>query len=313
MKRVPVYELLDQRPVVDDAAEDDAASAAGGGPPRSVFRPLTGDECTIVLSRVRISPPPPPPQPEEKEEQEEMEGHGYGDYTCSAWLGDGPAGTAADETATVRLRVGDADCVTDRGLEAVLRSMAPGECREFRVGDGRGARVSGRVRLTAVRRSAGRARPDDRLRLAEAAAHRAAGNRLYGEGRHADAFHRFGRAARALIMVRDPEHRPRRQQYAAVCNNMAACQLRAGNAEHAHRLADKALAADPDNVKALVRRCRAAAGLRMWDAALADARRALALDPGNAVAGRYADEAVRGVRDQQAVYATMVKKMFSSA
>lgn len=296
MKRVPVYELLDQRPVADDA---------GGPSPRSVFRPLTGDECSIVLSRVQISPPPP----DEKEEEEDR--RGYGDYTCSAWFGAG--GTAAEETA-VRLRVGDADCVTDRGLEAVLRGMTAGECREFRVGDGRGARVSGRVRLTAVRRAAGRSRPDDRLRLAEAAAHRAAGNRLYGEGRHADAFHRFGRAARALIMARDPDAAagPRLEQYAAVCNNMAACQLRAGNAEHARRLADKALAADPDNVKALVRRSRAAAGLRMWDAALADARRALALDPGNAAAGRHADAAARGVRDQQTVYATMVKKMFSA-
>lgn len=298
MKRIPVYELLDQRPVTDDGAT---------GPPRSVFRPLTGDECTIALSRVQISPP------EEQEQTGSVEdGGGYGDYTCSAWFGCGGGG--GEGTETVRLRLGDADCVTDRGLEAVLRGMVPGECREFSVGDGRGARVSGRVRLAAVRRSADRGGggADDRLRLTEAAAHRAAGNRLYAAGRHADAFHRFARAARALIMVCDPDAGPRVQQYAAVCNNMAACQLRAGNAEHAHRLAGKALAVDPDNVKALVRRCRAAMDLRMWDAALADARRALALDPGNAVAGRYADAAVRGVRDQQAVYATMVKKMFSA-
>lgn len=299
MKRVPVYELLDQRPVADDDVDRDAAAAG----PRA--RPLTGDECTIALSRVQISP---------RREDGPRRADGYGDYTCSAWFG--RAAGATDTETVARLRMGDADCTADRGLEAVLRDMVPGERREFRVGDGRGASVSGRVRLTAVRPSAAGRRADDRLKVAEAAAHKAAGNRLYGAGRHADAFHRFGQAARALLMVRDPDDGARapglRALYAAVCNNMAACQLRAGNLEHAHRLADKALAADPDNVKALVRRCRAAVGLRMWDAALADATRALALDPGNAVAGRYADVAGRGVRDQQAVYATMVKKMFAA-
>lgn len=283
MNRIPDYEVIEQRPVTD-GGDTTAVN-------RSVFRPLTGDECTVVLTDVRLS--------------------ADCDRSHSAWFG----GTDPVAEVVVRGTLGEADCALDRALEAVLAGMGTGELREFVLGDKLGGRAFGRVRLTAVRKSAGGAgwRGDDRLKLAEAARHKDAGNRLYGQGRYADAFHRFNRSVRAVLFVRDvePVRDARDALYAAVCNNMAACQLRLGNHEHAYRLSGKALTVDPDNVKALVRRCQASAELRMFDGALADARRALDRDPGNAVAKRCLDVAARGVDDQNAHYKDMVKKMFA--
>ncbi|XP_025195764.1 tetratricopeptide repeat protein 9C-like [Melanaphis sacchari] len=280
MNRIPVCEVIDQRPLADDESP----------PPSSVFRPLTGDECSVTLTDVRLQTP-------------------SADSGLSAWFrGDG----VDSDLAFV---LGEADCTVDRGLEAVVAGMRPGELREFCVGDGRGGRVTGRVRLTAVRKGTGGAswRGDDRLKLAEAARQKDAGNRLYGQGRFADAFHRFNRAARAVLFVRDVDAaRPDWDaMYVAVCNNMAACQLQLGNYEHARQLSGKALSVDPSNVKALVRRCRASAELRMFDGALVDAVRALDIDPGNAVAERYRDVAARGVDAQNARYGDMVKRMFA--
>jgi len=289
MNRVPVYEIIDQRPVQQD--DDKQPTSSGGG--RSVFRPLTGDECTVALTDVRLS-----------------DGCDCSTSAVFRDFGDGGDDELFDRTVVL----GEADCAVDRGLEAVLSGMWPNELREFCVGDGRGGRVNGRVRLSAVRKRAGGPgwRDDDRLKLAEAARHKDAGNQLYRQGRYADAFHRFNRSIRAVLFVRhaDVVRDDRDALYVAVCNNMAACQLQFGNYEHARRLACKTLAVDPDNVKALVRRCRAATELRMFDDALADARRALDRDPGNAVAKHYMRVAIRGSHDQNVQYTNMVKKMF---
>ncbi|CAI6342889.1 unnamed protein product [Macrosiphum euphorbiae] len=281
MNRIPVCEVIDQRPLADN---DETP------PPSSVFRPLIGDECSVALTDVWLQAPLTDCGP-----------------STSKWF-DGT------DRALVFV-LGEADCVVDRGLEAVVAGMRPGELREFCVGDGRGGRVNGRVRLSAVRKAAGGAgwRGDDRLKLTEAARHKDVGNRLYGQGRFADAFHRFNRAARAVLFVRnvDAVRDDRDAMYAVVCNNMAACQLRLGNYEHARQLSGKALAVEPSNVKALVRRCQASAELRMFDGALVDAVRALNIEPGNAVAERYRDVAARGVDAQNARYGDMVKKMFA--
>ncbi|XP_026811247.1 70 kDa peptidyl-prolyl isomerase-like [Rhopalosiphum maidis] len=279
MNRIPVFEVIDQRPLADNESP----------PPSSVFRPLPGDECSIALTDIRLQIP-------------------AADCSLSAWF-------RGDTDRDLAFVLGEADCTVDRGLEAVVADMRPGELREFCVGDGHGGRITGRVRLSAVRKAAGGAswRGDDRLKLTEAARQKDAGNRLYGQGRFADAFHRFNRAARAVLFVRDLDavRTDRDAMYVAVCNNMAACQLQLGNYEHARQLSGKALAVDPSNVKALVRRCRAAAELRMFDGALVDAVRALDIEPGNAVAERYRDVAARGVDAQNARYGDMVKKMFA--
>lgn len=259
---------------------------------KSVFRPVAGDECAVVVWTVRHSGP------------------------CrSSWLRPATNDSTDENDATeMRVRLGEADCAVDRGFEAVLADMRPGERREFSVGDcgDEATVVSGRVELLAVRRRCCR-RIADQDRLAEAERHKSAGCALFAEGRYADAFHRFRECARAVLFLRDPAavREARDPLYAAVCNNMAACQLRFGNHEHALRLCDKTLSVDPDNVKALVRRCRAAAELRMFDAALADGRRAAALQPGNAVVRRCLAVAESGVRAQDVRYEHMVRKMFA--
>lgn len=284
MNRVPVHEVFEQRPV---------DSGPRAGDECTVFRPLDGDECTVELTDVRVSP--------------------AGGCAHSAVFGG--AGDGTTSSTVVVMVLGEADCAADRALEAVLSGMAAGEAREFRLGDGRGGCAAGRARLAAVRRRRAGAgwRDDDRRKLAEAARHKDAGNGLYRRARYADAFHRFNRAVRAVLFVRD-EAGARDQRdalYAAVCNNMAACQLHMANYEHARRLSDKALSVDPDNVKALVRRCRASAELGLYDEALADADRALSRDPGNATARRYRDAAARGVLRQDGLYRDMVKRMFA--
>ncbi|KAF0770494.1 peptidyl-prolyl cis-trans isomerase FKBP62-like [Aphis craccivora] len=283
MKRIPVCEVIDQRPVVDKDLPR----------PSSVFRPLTGDVCHIVLTELRIPP-------------------STMNVNCGLFeqfRGDGRPNLNA------HFKVGEADCTVDRGLQAVVVEMRPGEYRDFCVGDGGEGRISGRVCLSSVDKTSRTSwRDDDKLKLTAAARHKDAGNQLYGQGRFADAFHRFNLAARAVLFVRDVDavRADRDAMYVAVCNNMAACQLRLSNYEHAHQLSDKVLAVEPDNVKALVRRCRASAELRMFDGALADAVRALEIDPGNVVAERYRDVAARGVNVQNARYGDMVKKMFAA-
>lgn len=281
MNRIPVYEVVDQRPVQQD---DEPITS------RSVFRPLIGDECTVTLTDVRPS-------------------DGLDRSSSAVFGGDDVVG----ECHRV-LVLGETECVLDRGLEAVLYEMRPNGLHEFCLGDGRGGRVTGRVRLVAVRKHVGVAwRTDDRLKLAEATRHKDAGNRLYRLGRYADAFHRFNRSIGAVLFVRhvDAARDARDALYVTVCNNMAACQLQLGNYGHARRLSCKALAVDPDNLKALVRRCRASVELRMFDDALADARLAFDRDPDNAVAKHYMDVAARGVHDQNEQYKDMVKKMFA--
>jgi len=281
MNRIPVFEVVDQRLV----QQDDEPTTN-----RSVFRPLIGDECTVALTDVRPS-------------------DGL-DRSPSVVFG---GGDVVGECRRV-LVLGETECVLDRGLEAVLYGMRPNELHEYCLGDGRGGRVTGRVRLVAVRKRVGVTwRTDDRLKLAEAARHKDAGNRLYRLRRYADAFHMFNRSIGAVLFVRhaDESRDVRDALYVAVCNNMAACQLHLGNYGHARRLSCKALAVDPDNLKALVRRCRASAELRMFDDALTDARLALDRDPDNAVAKHYLNVAARGVHVRNEQYKRMVKKMFA--
>lgn len=278
--RLPVYDVRVDRP------------AAAGSHCKCAFRPVAGDECVAAVWGVRRDGPPP---------------------TCgqSSWLPDGGG------DAEIRVSLGEADCALDRGLEAVLTGMRPGERREFCVGDGTVSTVFGEIELLEVHKRTVPAyfgwRSDDGRKLAEAVRHKDAGCKLYADGRYADAFHRFRECARAVLFVRDPAavRDTRDRLYAAVCNNMAACQLQFGNFAHARCLCDKALSVDPDNVKALVRRCRASTELNMFDSALADARRVLTRQPDNAVAKRYLAVAARGVDAQNANYKCMVKKMFA--
>jgi hypothetical protein len=255
---------------------------------------MTGDECVLTLSDVRLQDVQPP-----------------ADYWHSCTL-DG--GGVPYERRPV---IGEADCMVDRGLEAVLRGMTVGELREFCLGDGRGGRVSGRVQLSAVVKGRGacvgeaNAKDDDQRKVDNALRYKDTGNRLYGQSRYVDAFHRYRAALQNVLFMRTVNTPSWNSLYCTVVNNMAACQLRLDNQEHVHRLCTKVLTVQPDNLKALVRRCHAAVELKLYKSAADDARQVLTREPHNSEAKRYLDEAERGIQVQEASYRDMVRKMFA--
>lgn len=296
MNKIPIYEVINQQFVAVDKLMVDGLS---------VFRPLIGDECTVTLINVKRS----------------CIDCNCCDITLSAWM----CNTETVGTNQVHhiLVIGEADCTVDRGLEAVVSNMKSGELWEFclRCSNNRhqeigGCHVTGQVKLLRIKKCAGGMgwRGDDKLKLIEAVRHKDVGNQLYGQGRYVDSFHRFNRSMRAILFLRnvDSVREARDVLYTTVCNNMAACQLELGNYEYALQLSGKALALDSDNLKALVRHCRASVELGMFDNALNDARHALDLDPSNTVAKHYLAIATRGVDSQNARYIDIIKKMFAS-
>lgn len=284
MNRLPIYEVI----------RDTNLSTSGS----SVFRPVTGDECTVVIYDVQLSE----------------------NYRCnfSMWFTRDAEFDAVleEDTCPVSLVLGTADCTIDRGLEMLVSSMRVGDIREFCLGDGHGGTIVGRIRLTAVKKFSGVRGwyADDETKLEEAMAQKEIGNLLYRQQRYLDAFHRFNLSIRSVLFLRDEqvdEVREKRDAlYSALCNNMAACQLKMRNYDYARVLATKALTIDPDNLKALVRRSEAFVGLRMFDDALADARHVLDICPAHVFAKGFLEEAVHGIQDQQADYKIMVKRMF---
>lgn len=284
MNRLPIYELI----------RETNLSTSGS----SVFRPVTGDECTVVIYDVQLSE----------------------NYRCnfSMWFSREAAFDAIseDDTCPVVLVLGTADCTIDRGLEMLVSTMSVGDIREFCLGDGHGGSIVGRVRLADVKKYAGVKSwyADDQTKLDEAIAQKETGNVLYRQQRYLDAFHRFNLSIRSVLFLRDEmvdEVREKRDAlYSTLCNNMAACQLKMRNYDHARVLATKSLTIDPNNLKALVRRSEAFVGLRMFDDALADARRVLDICPAHVFAKGFLEVATHGIEDQQADYKIMVKRMF---
>lgn len=287
MNRLPVYELIRETNLYHDSS-----------PESSVFRPLAGDQCTVVIYDVRLSE--------------------NCDCKFSTWFSEEAAvgGAPEEDTLPAVLVLGTADCTMDRGLEMLVFTMRVGDVREFCLGDGHGGTITGCVRLLAVQKCIGMRswHTDDQTKLIEAVKQKEAGNLLFRQQRYADAFHRFNLSIRAVLFLRDEKAEGVREKrdalYGAVCNNMAACQLKMHNYEHARVLATKVLTVDPNNLKALVRRSQAYVGLRMFDDAFADARHVLDHCPANVFAKRFMDEAARGIEDQRADYKVMVKRMF---
>lgn len=295
MKKIPIYKVIYQKSIIVDKLMDAKLS---------VFKPMIGDECTVTLTNIKRS----------------CTDCNCCDISLSVWM----CNTATDGTDQTHqiMVIGEADCTVDRGLEAVVSNMKSGEVHEFclscsdiRNQEKSSCHVIGQVKLLGIRKCAGGSgwRGDDKLKLIEAVRHKDMGNRLYGQGRYVDAFHRFNRSIRAILFLRDVDtiHEARNVLYITVCNNMAACQLELGNYEYVLQLSGKALALDPDNLKALVRHCRASVELGMFDNALNDARHALDLDPNNTVAKHYLAIAIRGVDSQNARYVDIIKKMFA--
>ncbi|XP_050548777.1 uncharacterized protein LOC126910333 [Daktulosphaira vitifoliae] len=245
----------------------------------NVFKPLIGDVCQISVDNVEI----------------------LSDFDNSkVFIGK----TETD------IKLGESDCILDRGVEEILLSMCIEECKKFVLGDGNKACVSGIIKLLDVKKI--KFPCTDKDRILEAEHHKKVGNDLFKQKRYIDAFHRFNKSIRYIIFLQNHEKflSERNLLYSNLCNNMAACQIEFCNYEYAKDLLDKVLHVNSDNIKALMRRCQVSAELKMFDRTLEDARNLLTKEPNNSIGKKYEILALKELEIQNIKYKNMVKKMF---
>ncbi|XP_063991057.1 uncharacterized protein LOC135169733 [Diachasmimorpha longicaudata] len=113
---------------------------------------------------------------------------------------------------------------------------------------------------------------------------------LVHDNRLKDAFYRFSKACKIIISMEPIEpdlelpeemNKKIRELRTSLYNNMAMCQLKYNNYEHAIELCTKVLQRDENNVKALYRRGCAYGGIRNNEKAVEDLQRAIELEPNN--------------------------------
>lgn len=138
------------------------------------------------------------------------------------------------------------------------------------------------------------------------------GNKLFNERRYVDAFHRFSKAVKFLIIMKDENITAKNDLYLTLCNNMAACQLYFRNYEYVVDLCRKVLAHLPDNFKSLTRRMDAYVGLRDFERAHADASRILEVNPDDEYTKKKLEFINKKLAEQHTRYVKMIKQMFIS-
>ncbi|XP_068619182.1 uncharacterized protein [Battus philenor] len=157
-------------------------------------------------------------------------------------------------------------------------------------------------------------------RLYEAATHhKERGVLLVKEKRVVDAFRRFSKALKLLIAIEplDPEAISDESAKEIIdlkvklYNNLAHCQLQFNEYNAALELCNRAIKLDPDNLKALYRRCVSYHGLKIYEEAWQDIQRVLVLDPNDKAARNKASELKVIVGEINEKYSSVIKKMFS--
>lgn len=91
---------------------------------------------------------------------------------------------------------------------------------------------------------------------------------------------------------------------------MAHCQLQFEEFGATLDLCSRALKYDPDNIKALYRRCIAYVGLHMYEEAWEDIQRALNIDPNDKASLQKAAELRPHIEKINKDYSNVIKKMF---
>ncbi|CAH2044859.1 unnamed protein product, partial [Iphiclides podalirius] len=94
-------------------------------------------------------------------------------------------------------------------------------------------------------------------------------------------------------------------------NNLAHCQLQFNEYEAALELCNRALKHDPDNSKALYRRCLSYQGLQLYEEAWNDIQKVLRLDPNDKAAQNKASELRPKIEKINKEYTSVIKKMFN--
>ncbi|XP_026760724.1 FK506-binding protein-like [Galleria mellonella] len=220
--------------------------------------------------------------------------------------------------------IGDSDCFIDQDFELILQQMCCGEVCEAQMvyRDNAGVlvkEISCKIELREV--------TEEQLisdwswqRLYEAATHhKECGVQLVREKRITDAFRRFNKSLKMLVAIEpiDPETidadrvKEMVDLRVKLYNNLAHCQLQYNQYDAALELCNRALKHDPDNLKALYRRCVAYHGLNMYEEAWADIQHALKIDPNDKAAQQKANMIRPKIEKINKEYTNLVKKMFS--
>lgn len=148
----------------------------------------------------------------------------------------------------------------------------------------------------------------DEDKLARAIQHKEAGSELFRQNKLFAAFHRFRASVEYLIFLEDRTLPGADDMYAVVCNNMAMCQMKAGNHEYAIALCNKVLTVDSNNEKALYRRAFCYTELKQYEKAHVDLMM-LAQSKDKSVK-KLMEVVQQHRKEQHEEYKTVVKNMF---
>ncbi|XP_075982712.1 uncharacterized protein LOC142980964 [Anticarsia gemmatalis] len=220
--------------------------------------------------------------------------------------------------------IGDCDCFIDKDFELILQQMCCGETcvasMVYRDGDGALVKkISCKIELREVTEE--QLISDwSRERLYEAALHhKEQGVELVKQKRIVDAFRRFNKSLKMLIATEplDPDAvsedvvQEMIDLKVKLYNNLAHCQLQFNEYDAALQLCNKALNFDPENVKALYRRCTAYSGLQMYEDAWRDIQCALTINSNDKAAQQKANALKPKIEKINKEYANVIKKMFA--
>lgn len=216
-----------------------------------------------------------------------------------------------DLEKTVQYVIGDAETMFDRQIERVLSTMSLDEHSTVTIIGGEETR---RYDITLLSHqpfpSLWQWCPEEKHTVA--AHYNERGKQLYRDGLSEEAFHRFSRGCKLLITLEPIEQEAKVSQLRLVLyNNMAMCQLRHSNYQHAISLCDKVLARDADNVKALYRRGAAYGKCGDLERSVNDLRRVTELDPTNQAARQLLLRFGESLREQRQRCNDMIRRMFS--
>ncbi|XP_044588346.1 peptidyl-prolyl cis-trans isomerase FKBP4-like [Cotesia glomerata] len=187
------------------------------------------------------------------------------------------------------LVIGKADSEVDRQIERAVRWMGEGETSLVRIN--LPCPLAVELKITLVNHEKFKPiwdwTPEEKFIVA--AQYKERGLKLMQENRVKDAFVCFSKAV-SLIITLEPisdlqlplelERKIDRLR-TSLYNNMAMCQLKHENFEHAISLCSKVLARDKNNVRAMYRRGCAFAGVKNIESALFDFQRAAHIEPSN--------------------------------
>lgn len=187
------------------------------------------------------------------------------------------------------LVIGEADSEVDRQIERAVRWMGEGETSLVRIN--LPCPLAVELKITLANHEEYKPiwdwTPEEKFEVA--AQYKERGLKLMQENRVKDAFVRFSKAV-SLIITLEPItdlqlplelERKIDKLRTSLYNNMALCQLKHENFEHAISLCSKVLARDKNNVRAMYRRGCAFAGVKNIESALFDFQRAAHIEPNN--------------------------------